>query len=81
VELGGEAADHDVVDPVAVEYCEDSFGIEPLWCSRLLVGGDGAAGEAGFDVVDGECLEFDGAEFVGWFARVRGVRRRCGRGR
>ena len=34
VELGGEAADHDVVDPVAVEYCEHSFGIEPLRFSR-----------------------------------------------
>jgi hypothetical protein len=34
VELGGEAADHDVVDPVALEYCEDSFGIEPLRFSR-----------------------------------------------
>ena len=31
----------------------------------LFVGGDGAAGEGGFDVVDGECLELDGAEFVG----------------
>jgi len=34
VELGGKAADHDVVDAVAVEYCEDSFGIEPWWFSR-----------------------------------------------
>ena len=34
VELGGEAADHDVVDPVALECCEDSFGIEPLRFSR-----------------------------------------------
>ena len=30
----------------------------------MLVGAGGAPGEGGFDVVDGERLEFDGAEFV-----------------
>jgi hypothetical protein len=34
VELGGEAADHDVVDTVALEHCENSFRIEPLRFSR-----------------------------------------------
>ena len=31
----------------------------------MFVGGDGAASEGCVDVVDGERLEFDGAEFVG----------------
>ena len=54
--------------------------------SWLFVGGDDAAGEGGFDVVDGERLEFDTTEFVvsirmaqSWLAMRAGERFRFGK--